>query len=56
MQMTNMKRWSYAKLDRQLIAAQAVKNNTMIAAIEKELNRRDSAAELAGIQSLNGRI
>ena len=60
--MTNMKRWSDAKLDKEMTFARAAKDDShpenlaWLAACEAEANRRDSAAELAGIQSLAGRI
>lgn len=60
--MTNMKRWSDAKLDKELYFARGFKDNNCpenlawLAACEAESNRRDSAAELAGIQSVADRI
>jgi hypothetical protein len=53
--MVNMKRWSDAKLDKELAFARAAKdendpaNLAWLAACEAEANRRDSEAELAGL-------
>ena len=58
----NMKRWSDEKLEKELAFARAAKderhpeNMAWLAACEAEMDRRDSADELAGIQSLAGLI
>lgn len=60
--MTNMKRWSDAKLDKELTFALAAKddghagNLEWLASVQAEAERRDVAAELAGIQSVADRV